>query len=389
MAGTGDRDLVLVFMIDALGHELVGSGGFLDHIAAAPRPRLRSIFGFSSGAIPSIFTGRMPREHGHWSMYRRDMGASIFRRYRVPLSIAARIPRGHWRVRRWLADRLRRDGLTGYFSLYEIPLELIHHFDLCERRNIYRPGAFDGIPGFFDRLVQHAVSYRVWDWSCRTESALAEMEREAAAGRHRLLFLYTPDFDATMHVHGPRSEAARSWLVWMEERIEKILEIARASGRRPILRVFGDHGMAAVHKELDISGIMASLSLRMPKDYLMFLDSSMARFWFHSQTAERAIRQRLGGLSGGRWVPQEEMDELGVGFADRAYGEAVYLCDPGVVILPSFMGSAPLAGMHGYHPDDADSYTTLLSDSPVEPAPESILHLSQVLLRDLGIGPEG
>lgn len=389
MAELDDRDLVMVFMIDALGYELVGRGGFLDGIVGGERPRVRSIFGFSSGAIPSLFTGRMPSEHGHWSMYRRDMGDSVFRRYRLPLSIAARLPRGHWRVRRWLADRLRRDGLTGYFSLYEIPLESIALFDLCERRNIYRPGAFDGVPGFFDRLEERGVPYRVWDWSVPTDRALNEMEEAAMGSRHRLLFLYTPALDAIMHVHGPDSDAAKGWLGWMEGRIEGILDAARGAGRRPILRVFGDHGMARVHKELDIRSIVDALRLRMPQEYLMFLDSSMARFWFFTEAARISIRDRLATLDGGRWMSDEELDNLGVSFPDRAYGEAVYLCDPGVVILPSFMGSAPLAGMHGYHPDDADSYTTLLSDPPADPKPASILDLSKVLLRDLGIRPEG
>lgn len=389
MSVVDPRDLVVVFMIDALGYELVGRGGFLDGIAGGARPRVRSVFGFSSGAIPSLFTGRLPSDHGHWSMYRKDMGDSVFRRYRFALSLAARLPRGHWRVRRWLAERLRRDGLTGYFSLYEIPLEWIAEFDLCERRNIYRTGAFDGIPGFFDRIEERGVPYRVWDWSVPTDRALNEMEEAATGSRDRLLFLYTPALDAIMHVHGPDSEAARGWLVWMEGRIEGILDAARGAGRRPILRVFGDHGMARVHKEIDIGSIVRELPLRMPKDYLMFLDSSMARFWFRSDASRRRIHDRLGALQGGRWMTDSELADLGVSFPDRAYGESIYLCDPGVVILPSFMGSAPLAGMHGYHPDDADSYTTLLSEPAADPLPASILDLSEVLLRDLGISPEG
>jgi hypothetical protein len=37
----------------------------------------------------------------------------------------------------------------------------------------------------------------------------------------------------------------------------------------------------------------------------------------------------------------------------------------GVLIVPSHMGLKPITGMHGYHPDDADSDASLLSN--VEP----------------------
>jgi hypothetical protein len=36
-----------------------------------------------------------------------------------------------------------------------------------------------------------------------------------------------------------------------------------------------------------------------------------------------------------------------------------------VLIVPSHMGLKPITGMHGYHPDDADSDASLLSN--VEP----------------------
>jgi hypothetical protein len=380
------RDLSLVFLIDALGYEQVGRGGFLDDRIPLDRPRVRSVFGFSSAAIPSLLTGRPPREHGHWSMYRRDMGDSVFTPYADLLRIAGRLPRGQWRTRSWLSGRLRRRGLTGYFDLYEVPLAYLPLFDLCQRRNIYRPGAFPTTKSLFDRLEAARVAWRVWDWSCSTERAFLEMKQAAAGGHERLLMLYTPELDATMHTHGPRSAAARAWLARCEERIGEVIDAARAAGRQPRIRIFGDHGMAQVRGYADVMAALGRLEWRMPRDYTVFLDSSMARFWFANERARSEILTKLAGLPGGRFIPESEMSELGVDVAGHAYGEAVWLCDPGIVILPSFMGSTPLEGMHGYHPDDPDTDTTLLAEPVPERPVNSILDITPMLLSDLGLG---
>jgi hypothetical protein len=50
------------------------------------------------------------------------------------------------------------------------------------------------------------------------------------------------------------------------------------------------------------------------------------------------------------------------------------------------MGSTPLEGMHGYHPDDPDTDTTLLADPVPERPVNSILDITPMLLSDLGLG---
>jgi len=369
MPDAGHHDISLVFLVDALGYELVGRGGFLDSLAGPERPRVSSVLGFSSAAIPSILTGRTPAEHGHWSMYRARIGPSVFDRYRALLSMADRLPRGHWRVRRWLTDRLRSDGVTGYFALYEVPLRHLRHFDLCEKRNIYHPRAFDGIDSLFDRLAAAAVPYRVWDWSVPSEQAFTEMETLAGSGAERFLFLYTAGLDEVLHLHGPSSPAVKEWLRSCEEAILRIVSAARTAGRRPRIRIFGDHGMAQVHACADISEDLAKLPHRMPRDYIVFLDSTMARFWFHKDQARQDIMEHLLERRDGRFLSAEELSHLGVAFSEHDYGEEIFLVDPGILILPSFMGSTPIQGMHGYHPEDRDSDTTLIAEPKPEKTP--------------------
>ncbi|HEU4364717.1 MAG TPA: hypothetical protein VFT13_04560, partial [Candidatus Krumholzibacteria bacterium] len=74
----------------------------------------------------------------------------------------------------------------------------------------------------------------------------------------------------------------------------------------------------------------------------------------------------------GRRLRDEELETMGCLFPAREYGETVFLADPGVLIVPSFMGSRAIAAMHGYHPDDTFSRGCFLSDAGAT-APDSIL----------------
>ena len=104
---------------------------------------VRSVLGYSSAAIPTILSGVLPDAHGHFSMYRRAGGDGVFRALGPALSLASRVTAaagGFVPVTRYLHWR----GVTGYFSLYDIPLPHLTEFDLCQRRDIYAPGAFEG-----------------------------------------------------------------------------------------------------------------------------------------------------------------------------------------------------------------------------------------------------
>ena len=54
-------------------------------------------------------------------------------------------------------------------------------------------------------------------------------------------------------------------------------------------------------------------------------------------------------------------------------------------LVPSFMSREPVRGMHGYHPDDAHSFTTLATNVHGRPYPRNLLEL-HALLRDEILG---
>src|SRR3989442_1117360 len=70
--------LSIYVLVDALGWELVRGRPFLDDVLIDKR-WLVTILGYSSGAIPSLLSGRYPNQHGHWNLFYRSPAASPFR----------------------------------------------------------------------------------------------------------------------------------------------------------------------------------------------------------------------------------------------------------------------------------------------------------------------
>ncbi len=373
--------LTLVFLIDALGFEQAGSPEFLP-LLDRPRAPVRSILGYSSAAIPTILTGVPPERHGHLSMYRRAGRNGIFRSVAPWIGLATRLTDRRWRLGRWITSYLKNRGITGYFSLYEIPLRWLPQFDLCQRRDIYAPGAFDGIPGLADHLEQRGRS-RIWSWRVPEAQAFRELEEEVERGNNEFLFLYTAELDTVMHATGPASGATRDKLAGYDRRITSVIRQAEKTARRVRVFIFGDHGMAPVQQQHDLWASLRTLPFQVPGDWLYFLDSTMARFWFANRRAEQEVDRLLAGLGWGRVLDDPELRRLGSFFPDREYGERIFLADEGHIIVPSFMSAQVVRGMHGYHPDDRCSFTTLVTNAHDRPYPADLIDLHALLRAEI------
>jgi Type I phosphodiesterase / nucleotide pyrophosphatase len=361
----------VLLVVDALGWELAdGAPGFARTLRN--RRRLDTVLGFSTGALPTLFTGRMPGEHGRWVMYRRGDATSCFRGFGA-LRWLPRRARESWRVGRMLHRLVQGRGVHGYFQLYEVPRPLLERFDLPERGDIFAPG---GLPmdSLWDSVTRRGLPWARWDWRTRESDAMADLERRLTEGPERLLVLYTADLDALLHREGSGGTGVRERLARYSTWLDRLTTLAAGRGDTLWLYLVSDHGMVDVTRHADVMARLGPIAPRMPRDYLAFFDSTMARFWWKEPAAREPVRRALDGLPG-RWLDHETLTRLGCGFRDTGYGEDVFLLDPGVLLLPSFMGSAPVAAMHGYDPSHPDMAALLFSNRSL---PERVTRLADV-----------
>jgi predicted AlkP superfamily pyrophosphatase or phosphodiesterase len=356
------RDRVAVFVfVDALGFNYLRSHEFLPEFEF--RAGLRPVLGYSCACHPTLFSGRMPHDHGHGAMYALNEGDS-------PLEAArgwGRLPAGiadNYRVRSRLQARIGRE-VSGYFSLYEVPTRLLPRFDLVEPRNIFEPGAIRRGTTIFDEVAESGATSLVRDWRTPEVEALQEFEAVLGAGSIDWGLVYLPGLDGLLHSEGSGGEGVARHLDWYEGWVRRLKESAAKGAGEVHLYLFSDHGMSNVRRGLDVISPVERTFGRNGDRYLAFYDSTMVRVWADEPGLGDEMAGFLRGLPMGRLIEDPEKGELGVAFADRSQGDLCWVADEGVIVLPSYMGRSMLAGMHGYHPDAIDADACVLgSETP-------------------------
>jgi hypothetical protein len=355
-------------LVDALGWRLLEGREFLDDVLPYRRP-LRTVLGYSSGAIPTLLTGLAPSEHGHWNLFYYDPARSPFRWLR----------RLRWLPRPLLDNRLARRALRevgrrllGLGPLFEcaVPPSLLPWFDWAEKRSIYGRGGIGSSRSIFDLLAERGAEHRVYTYHEQSDAEILEAAcRDVSASGRGFYFLYLSELDRLLHHHFHDREKVDEALRGYEQGLRRLFAAARAVDPEATFTLFSDHGMAPVRHHYPLVDRVEALGFDMPGQYLAVYDSTMARFWFFDERARREIVSLLEKVPCGRVVPERELRQLGVWFPDRRYGEVILLLHPGWLLSGSrFNGSWSPAGMHGYHPDDPDSDGVFLSDRtpPVE-----------------------
>lgn len=193
-----DRTLSIMVFIDALGWEVLKNREFME--AELPyRRKLKSVFGFSSACVPSILTGRTPRDHGHWSYFYYSPKTSPFKTLNL-LRVLPKSLSDRGRVRHLLSRLLAKVyGFTGYFQIYNMPLKFAGLFDYCEKNDIFKPGGMNQGDNIFDVLSRNDVPYHVSNWRNCEEDNLKACHDDIEQGKIRFAFLYMASMDGLLH----------------------------------------------------------------------------------------------------------------------------------------------------------------------------------------------
>jgi type I phosphodiesterase/nucleotide pyrophosphatase len=365
MTTTDEKHLSVFVLIDALGWRFLQGRRFLSDLCRYRVP-MRTVLGFSSGAIPTILTGVPPALNGHWNLFYFDPEESPFRWLRQFGFLPRRLL--DHRVTRKLVKGLGRHalGLGRNFECAVSP-RLLPWLNCVERRNIYDPDGIAGARSIFDELAADGVPYRAYSYHRWTDQEiLARAKHDLEVSDARFFFLYLCELDPLFRAHCRDEKELDFRLASYEDRLRELFTAAQRRDPGALVAVFSDHGMTPVEHTYDLAGDLDRLGFAMPEDYLAVYDSTMARFWFFRGGARARIVHCLRGESCGRILSEDELRDLGILFPDHRYGELIFLLHPGWLLARSdFNGPGRMpTGMHGYHPNDPYSDAVFLSNRP-------------------------
>ena len=242
---------------------------------------------------------------------------------------------------------------------YNIPLQLLPLLKAVEARRYTEPNAFE-CESCFDILTQNGLS--IYDETYVINSKVSGPDSDRitqlmgkAGDNLDLLMIYLGGCDEFGHVAGPGSDRLQKAIEEQDQWIAQLIEAFPTNTR---FLIVGDHGMVPVTQTVDVQEALSETmrGLVHSRDYILFLDSTLARVWWNNANAGRALKAAFAKppLSElGIAIDKKEAQSLNIPAPGDLYGHIIWRANPGVMIYPDYFNNTVPVGMHGY-PTDLD-----------------------------------
>jgi predicted AlkP superfamily pyrophosphatase or phosphodiesterase len=320
---------IIVLFIDAFSHSYVNKKD-TPFLSKQEVCTLAPVFGFKQ--LAAAFTGLTPLSTGIFTEYYYDPEHSPYKWTKIfPSSFLSmidslsRLPISVFS--RWV---FYRANLTSKL----VPLETSRFFAV--NRNPFP------VPSPIISLLQKKrLSYRFvfFPEVKSNEEAFDLLETLSTSNQiPDFLFVHFPELDPLTHACGTKSSRTRNLVRKIDLMISNAVQMI---GKDSYLIAFSDHGMLDVKGHIDITAKINTLDCSR-NDFVVFLDSIMARFWvFNESTFEKITRLLNEETAGKIFLPDKPQT------IDK-FGHIMFLCSPGYVISPNYYDSRLQAAMHGY-----------------------------------------
>lgn len=357
---------------------------------------------FAGQLRPAFLAGLYPNRSGIGHLFCFDPANSPFRAARYAPAWAAGLPAIGPRLRSRLVRHARAveasrgntaSALYGYAA--EIPWTSLPEFGFSERHAPTDQGAYPS-PSVFDLLREARMQwvYVGYPYDNQETDSILTLFHSRWTGVEHLVFLHFAEVDWYGHL-GPHAPARRSALQRVDTALREIYECLSRAGGPPDVLVFGDHGMAEVHNVVNLLPALRRIRPGAGSRYSFFLDSTVARFWFHDAAARQGVEEVLQTVTPGSVLDDEALRRYGLDGAPRGLGELFFAVPAGTVLFPNFFqATSPPKGMHGYLPEEAENWgRVLLRTSGARgrlPHPVDLVDIFPVMATLLGLSvPEG
>ncbi len=343
-------------LIDSFREDYLRYCPFLYEFSKDYTSKLEPVVGYQQ-YLASYFSGMYPDKINVWTWFAYSPETSIFNwtsRFSNVDALDITI------LKYWIEFVSYLKSKTSDMSKSIMPLKIMKYFDLGLKTQIIHKNSLI-FPTIFDKMRENNMKFKYIKGSIVIEDKedfsnnlvhviLRSDERTINLAKKRdsysLLFLYLTQLDGITHINGPHSKHVREHV----QKIDTLLEDFLKKEKEPII-IHSDHGMTEVTTTVDINKRIEALGYENGKDYLMFLDSALARFWFFNEKAKYEIIESLKELNKGKIISNKEEQNFGISFKDNRFGELFFILNHGNVILPNYFQSSKPKAMHGYIPD--------------------------------------
>ena len=385
----------LILLIDALGYSSItkhNTPKLFDLFQEGFFRSVKTLLGYSNAIIPSIFSGTYPSQHNIWGLYKMSPTTSPFKAPRLfPSFIFDKNPLSRYFVNRMIYRQCKNRGLLPpYMMPANIPLRILKYFDISMKKYITESNSLESTVTLFDLMRQNGIKFEYvgYPWKKGNQQILASAEKYILNSSSAVI-AYIDEIDHDEHIYGVHSNDFIKQLRLFDELCSSFLRKIMNIEKDIAITIFSDHGMKDVDSTIDLKNVVDSTELRIEKDYLLFLDSTIARFWTFNKNARESLTEVLTNTKGGRLLSTEETIKYKINFKSNIYGDLVYLADAGKLILPNFFSilqGRSVKAMHGWDPDDKTQDSFLFTNQKLKsPEIEDVTKIFYIMRKNLNL----
>jgi len=362
---------LLTVFVDGLKPESLEHMEFLDTFEN--KRRIKTELGYSNPCHASMYSGVYPNKHLCWFIWKYSPETSPFKwigklkLYRFPHNIYTKYL--CYKISKIFNSR----KVTSYYGipfLWRIPINNWHYFDVAEKKFWSEPGYIENYPTIFEILKENNIAYEIVGMSRNpAQSSIEVAKHDLVTSKSLWIYYFIGDIDPLSHRYGQDSPQTIERL----KRIDNIVEIKykelEKKDEEACFLFFSDHGHIKVKGEVNLYSHFRSCGESL-KDYIHFIDSNYARFWFRNEKERRNVERVLSELDDkGFILTNELLQKYHVDMPDNRYGDLIFYLDVpyvfshGEVYVLGKRMSVKNVSMHGYLPDYPESDGVLVTSS--------------------------
>lgn len=362
---------VLTVFIDGLKPESVEYMDFLNTFEN--KRRIKTELGaYSPVCDASMYSGVFPNKHLCWFTWMYSPNSSPFKfikRFRLD-----KLPSNIYLKRLYYKTSLSLNHVAnpfvfGFTVFANLPVSYWVYFDTPMRKPWRATGALLTYPTIFEILKENNIRYEVIGDNLAESSKV--IEKHSLQDIQPWTYYYIGDIDPLSHKYGQDSLEVRKRLQLLDKIVEEKYKEFKRRFDDFYFILFSDHGHTEVKNKIDLNSIFSENGRNL-KDYIHFLDSNYARFWFRNDKERKEVEEILLKTNDKGFILTDKfLKKYYVDMPDNRYGDLIFYLDKpnifehgDITVLGKKITSSPVS-MHGYLPDYPDSDAVLIANKKI------------------------
>lgn len=315
-----------------------------------------------------IFSGLDCFNTGNFTAIGYDPDNSPYANENIILGMANLISKVNYKLAKYLLRKYRdKKGIS--LKPYRIPIRSLNRFCLTEDGTIQRI-AYRTI---FNVLDENNMKYTLDGFTSladnprhRKLTSKELVEREIYVGTD-FIPVYIGEIDHFGHKYGSDIESMKPYLRSVDEKLKELYDIAIRNNYN--FAVLGDHGMVPIDNYVNIHDCLRDCRVTLHKDYEMFVDSTVVRFWFFNERARKDISDTINNKLSNYGIIVDRLNcikyriplDIMVSDGKPLYGDLVWCANSGILLVPDYFNPEypKYKGMHGYYDINMEEGTGL------------------------------